>query len=297
MAPKVSVLVVGWNDRKYIGDCLASVLDQDMPREDYEVFYCDNASTDDSVAIVQERCPQVKILQMGKNLGYPAAMNEGLKHCTAPRCLMLSSDTVVPRGWLREMMRPMDEDPSIKVTHAAMVIPGDPGYDEGLARRAKPAYAAYHDVSRYTIIRPIWTSTSAAPVETLHVAGANALLDLSIMPELEYMLDGDFFLDGDEVDLGYRVNLLGYKVVAVPAAAYYHRHPFNVKMTLTKRLVNRLLRLQRNKFIIYYKACHLAEFLAMLPLLLTLGSLKVLAYPGRFTLWPRVRNSLGLLLV
>ena len=290
-----SVIIVSFNDEDLIADCLTSVLDQDIPIDRYEVIVVDNDSKDRTVEIICEQFPHVVLIESKTNLGYPAGMNKGLEFAHAPRVVMLSSDTVVPHTWLSSLMRPMDEDSAIKVTHSAMVIPGDPGYHEGLASRVMPENAAYHELSRLGLVEPHWVSTSSAPIPTLHIAGASAALEISILPEIGgYMLEGDYFLDCDEIDLGFRVNSLGYKVMAVPAAAYYHRHPFNISMKLTRKLVARLIRLERNKAITFYKNMHTLEFLACLPILLFGGALKPLVYADRFSTVQLIINILGL---
>ena len=290
-----SVIIVSFNDEELIADCLSSVLDQDIPNDQYEVIVVDNDSKDRTVEITSEQFPSVVLIKSEINLGYPAGMNKGLEFAHAPRVVMLSSDTVVPHNWLSSLMRPMDEDSTVKVTHSAMVIPGDPGYHEGLASRVLPESAAYHELSKLGLVEPRWVSTSTGPIPTLHVAGACAALELSILPELGgYMMDGDYFLDCDEIDLGFRVNSLGYKVMAVPAAAYYHRHPFNVSMKLTPKLMARLLRLERNRAITFYKNMHTLEFFACLPILIFGGALKPLVYADRFSPVQLIINILGL---
>jgi len=290
-----SVIIVSFNDESLIADCLSSVLDQDIPGDQYEVIVVDNDSKDRTVEIIRSEFPSVILVESRINLGYPAGMNKGLEIARAGRVVMLSSDTVVPRGWLSALMRPMDEDPSVKVTHAAMVIPGDPGYEDGLPTRLFPAYAAYHDMSKLGVIVPIKVATSHPPIRTLHIAGASAALDTSILSELGgYMMDADFFLDCDEIDLGFRVNSLGYQVLAVPAAAYYHRHPFNTNAKLTRRMATRLLRLQRNKALAFYKNMHVLEWLACLPIYLFGGALKPLVYGERYSLWQLIINIIGL---
>jgi GT2 family glycosyltransferase len=152
-------------------------------------------------------------------------------------------------------------------------------------------------MTRLSIIKPYWVPSDSEPVQTLHVAGASAALDLSILDEIGgYLLDGDYYLDCDEIDLGFRVNALGYKVLAVPRAAYYHRHPFNTQVNLgnIRKKAGRLLRLQRNKVVTFYKNLYLSEFLAFLPVILFGGPLKIMAYASRFS-WPqRIVNMLGL---
>jgi GT2 family glycosyltransferase len=292
---RASVIVVSFNEARLIRDCLGSVFDQDIERTEYEVIVVDNASTDETVEIIHREFPDVVVISSPINLGYPAGMNLGLQSARSGRIVMLSTDTVVPRGWLSALLAPMDDDPSVKVTHAAMVIPGDPGYGDGLAARRTPAHAAYHDLSRLGLVEPHWVSTSAAPIPTLHVAGASAAFERAILPELgNYMMDGDFFLDCDEIDFGLRVNSLGYKVLAVPAAAYYHRHPFNTKMTLNRRMAARLIRLERNKALAFYKNLHTTEWLACLPILLFGGALKPLVYAERFSIPQLIFGTIGL---
>ncbi|MER3545314.1 MAG: hypothetical protein C4311_12120 [Chloroflexota bacterium] len=294
---KASVLIVGYNESKLILDCIGSVLDQDLPRDEYEVIFVDNGSHDNSAELVQTHYPEVTVIRLMPNVGYPAGNNAGLKYVNGPRVVMLSADTVVPRTWLRELLGPMDADSQVKVCHAAMVIPGDPGYEEGLATRATPKAAAYHDMTRLGFIKPTWVATESDPVQTLHVAGASAALDLSILDEIGgYLLDGDYYLDCDEIDLGFRVNALGYKVLAVPRAAYYHRHPFNTQVNLKniRTRARRLLRLQRNKFITFYKNLYLSEFLLYLPVVLFGGPFKIRAYASRFSGPQRILNMLGL---
>lgn len=292
---QATVIIVSFNDETIINDCLKSVLDQDFPRDQYEVIVVDNASKDRTVELIRSGYSEVKLIESPVNLGYPAGMNKGLEVAQAKRVVMLSSDTVVPHGWLSALLRPMDEDSMVKVTHAAMVIPGNPGYSEGLAARTKPEYATYHDMSRHGLIVPINVATTDPPILTLHVAGASAALDTSILPELGgYMMDGDFFLDCDEIDLGFRVNSLGYKVLAVPAAAYYHRHPFNTNAKLSRRMATRLLRLQHNKALAFYKNMHNLEWLACLPIFLFGGALKPLVYRERYSLKQLFFNIVGL---
>jgi GT2 family glycosyltransferase len=222
-------------------------------------------------------------------------MNLGLKYCQAQKVIMLSADTVVPPTWLQALLKPFENDPMVKCTHAAMVIPGDPGYEEDLAKRVTPARAAYHDMSSFGLIEPHWVDTSAPPIPTLHIAGANTALDISILKELGgYMMDGDFFLDCDEIDLGFRVNSAGYKVLAVPAAAYFHRHPFNTAAKLTSKSARRLLRLQRNKALVFYKNLHTLEWIAILPIYFFGGAMKPLVYARRYPLPRLVMMVLGL---
>ena len=161
-----SILIVCYNEEKMIVDCLSSVLDQDVPRDSYEVIVVDNASKDRTVEIVRDQFPSVVLLTLETNIGYPAGMNKGLELAHAQRVIMLSADTLVPCGWLTALLQPMNEDPDVKVTHAAMIIPGDPGYEAALASRQTPPMAAYHEISRLGLIEPHWDPTLPGGIPT-----------------------------------------------------------------------------------------------------------------------------------
>jgi len=75
--PKVSIIILNWNGKKYLNGCLASILDQKYPN--YDIILVDNGSTDDSVEFVKKRYPEVKIIELDKNYGVPGGYNIGIR--------------------------------------------------------------------------------------------------------------------------------------------------------------------------------------------------------------------------
>ena len=98
--PIASVIVVAYNDRKYLEACLSSVLDQDMPREDYEVIYADNASTDGSADFVAERFPSVRVLRFDRNYGFTEGNNRAAAAAKGRYVGFQNADTIAHRRWL-----------------------------------------------------------------------------------------------------------------------------------------------------------------------------------------------------
>ncbi|MCS7316675.1 MAG: glycosyltransferase family 2 protein, partial [Bryobacteraceae bacterium] len=107
--PDVSVVIVSYNTRKLLHDCLSSVL-EDARRSGLavEVIVVDNASTDGSPDWVAQHFPQVCLLRSSENLGYSAGSNLGIWRSRGRHVLLLNSDTVIRPGALREMCSKLD---------------------------------------------------------------------------------------------------------------------------------------------------------------------------------------------
>lgn len=94
MKPDVAILIVTYNSAEQIGPCLESVFAPGRRLRE-EVVVVDNGSTDDTVARIRERFPQVKLIQPGANLGFAAGVNLAARHATADYFLLLNPDTVL----------------------------------------------------------------------------------------------------------------------------------------------------------------------------------------------------------
>jgi hypothetical protein len=103
--PRVSVVVLGFNEKRYLENCLSAVLDQDFPREQYEVLFVDNASSDGSSMWVKEHFPDVEVVRLEQNLGFGGGNNRGAEQAQGDLVAFLNADTVVHRGWLSGMAR------------------------------------------------------------------------------------------------------------------------------------------------------------------------------------------------
>lgn len=92
-APALSIIIVNWNTRELLADCLRSVY-ATLEGLSGEVFVVDNASSDGSATMVRERFPQTCLVENGRNLGYARANNQALDRCRGRYALLLNSDTL-----------------------------------------------------------------------------------------------------------------------------------------------------------------------------------------------------------
>src|SRR3989304_303767 len=102
--PLASVIILGYNGREYVEECLSSVLDQDLPLDQYEGLYVDNGSHDGSSALVRQRFPQARVMELDRNYGYAEGNNIGFRATSGEFAVFLNQDTVVHRSWLRELV-------------------------------------------------------------------------------------------------------------------------------------------------------------------------------------------------
>jgi GT2 family glycosyltransferase len=262
--PVASIIVLAHNDKRYLGACLGSLLDQDMPREDYEIIYADNASTDGSADFVSERFPDVKLLCFEKNYGFAEGNNRAAAAARGRYVAFENADTIAHRRWLPELIRALESDPQVKACHPAGLPLNYGGYHE---RTAPLEIGVMCDLTRYGYVDFTETKLNGDAVQTLHAAGGSVLVDSEIFDELKYYFDPTYFIYNEDTDLGLRINNLGYTVVFVPSAAVYHERAPSRRTALNMNSLQMTFLATRNRFITYYKNMHGLEFVLALPLL------------------------------
>src|SRR5438128_1461134 len=127
MPPFVSIIIVNYNGRRYLDDCLPALLKQIYPRERWEVVLVDNASTDGSVDHVRAQYPWVRLIPMRTNLGFAGGNNEGFRHCRGEFIALLNNDTVVTPGWLEALVEELGQDPQLGGCTSKMLFRDEPG--------------------------------------------------------------------------------------------------------------------------------------------------------------------------
>lgn len=267
--PIASVIVVAYNDRKYLEGCLSSLLDQDMPAEDYEVIYADNASTDGSADYVAARFPEVRILRFDRNWGFTEGNNRAAEAASGRYIAFQNADTVAHRRWLTELVKAMESDPQIKACFPAGMPLNLGGYHEREAPIEKGMMCELTPSGRVGLtLVPL----NGKPVPTLFIVGGSFLIDAGIIAELKYYFDPSYFIYNEDTDLGLRINNLGYKVVFVPSAFIYHEQHPSRRLGFNRKSLRRAYLVIRNRFITFYKNMYTLEYLLAIPLLF-MGSL------------------------
>jgi len=263
----VNVIVLSHNGRRYLDACLRSVLDQDFPRDLYEVVLVDNGSTDGSADYVEQHYPQVQVVRLDRNYGCAEGVNRALPYVQSRYLGFLNQDCVVHRRWLSELLQALKSDPQARLAHSNTIFPWWPEYvyqeRERLVDRAYVCDVTTFGIHDYRVV-PV--TINSQPIPTLGAHCGAAMIDLSVIDELGYLADTDFFCYAEDLDLALRINALGYKVLFVPKSVAYHAVDWRIK--LNWRSLRKALWSTRNTILAFYKLSYVLEFIVLLPLIL-----------------------------
>jgi GT2 family glycosyltransferase len=205
---KLSVVIVSYNVRSYLDQCLQSVM-KALEGIDGEVFVVDNASSDDTMAVLPGRYPWVHFIANGENIGFARANNIAIRQSAAEYVLLLNPDTTVADHTLRDALKFMDEHP--KAGGAGVMMHNEDDTVAPESRRAIPtpwisALKMLGFSDRYYMSHLPWDQPCSIEV----ISGAFCLLRKSALDKIG-LLDEDFFMYGEDIDLSYRLLKGGYE--------------------------------------------------------------------------------------
>ncbi len=219
----VSIIILTWNQRDLTRDCLASLAQMDYPADRLQLIVVDNGSTDDSVARIRAKFPDVKIIETGINLGYAGGNNVGIRHALAAGAeavCILNNDVTVEPGFLPPLLAALQSGPDVGiVTPLVAEGTGDDGRVWALGSTVNPRTAA---VNRCCAGEPLDAWREREPFEVETASGAAMLVRREVFERVG-LLDEDFFLYFEEVDWCLKVRRAGYRILAVPASVVWHK--------------------------------------------------------------------------
>src|SRR3990170_4091559 len=216
--PYVSILVLNYNGREHLAACLDSLAQLDYPLDRREVLLVDNGSTDGSPAWVRDQFPQVNVVELGQNYGFAEGNNRGAAAARGEVVAFLNSDTRVDARWLRELVEPLTgADRTLAATASKMLDWEGRAVDFPVYATLLGMPYASREARRYR--RPDDYDISH---EVLFASGGAMAIRRAVFLEAGGF-DSDFFMYHEDVDLGWRLWLQGYRVVYVPTALVYHK--------------------------------------------------------------------------
>lgn len=199
---KLSIVIVSYNVRNYLEQCLQSVK-QAFDGIEGEVFVVDNRSDDDSVETVRANYPWVRLIVNQENMGFSRANNIAIREACGEYVLLLNPDTIVEKDTLREVLGFMEEHP--KAGGAGVMMHNADGSLAPESRRALPTpwvscLKMLGFSKRYYMSHLPWDKPGRIEV----ISGAFCFLRRKALDEVG-LLDEDFFMYGEDIDLSYRL--------------------------------------------------------------------------------------------
>ena len=218
---KVAIVILNWNGAKMLRQYLPSVLL--YSRDEAVVYVADNASTDESVPLLRAHFPEVKLILFDKNWGFAEGYNRALAQIEADYYLLLNSDIEVTHHWLTPLLEFMDTHQEVAACQPKLLSMADRDMFEYAG-----ASGGFLDRYGYPFCRGRVFSTVErddgqydTPSDVLWATGATLLVRARIYNKVGG-LDNRFFAHCEEIDMCWRIRLLGYRVCCLPESVVYH---------------------------------------------------------------------------
>ena len=219
--PTVSIIIVTWNALPLLKQCLPSVVATDF--DSFEIILADNASEDGSAEWVKKEYPDVKVVTHPENWAFCKGNNEAIPHAQGEYIVLLNNDVEVTPGWLSPLVDTMNRTPEIAAVqpkllqytdrHKFEYAGGSGGYMDQYGypfTRGRIFFTMEEDQGQYDDEREIFWATGAA-----------VMFRQSALDEVG-LLDEQFFMHMEEIDLCWRLRRAGYRICANPQSIVFH---------------------------------------------------------------------------
>ena len=210
-----TVIIVNWNGEVFLERCLAALMNQTV--KSHEIIFVDNASSDRSIEIV-DRFPSVRVLEQEQNTGFARGNNLAIAAASSETewIVLLNPDAFPEPRWLEELLAAAHCNPGFDAFGSKLVVAADPGVLDG-------AGDVYH------VSGLVWRMGHGAPVassveqarEVFSPCAAAAMYRRNALREVGGF-DEDYFCYVEDVDLGFRLRLAGYRCLYVPLSVAHH---------------------------------------------------------------------------
>jgi GT2 family glycosyltransferase len=219
--PFISVIIPNWNGAVHLPTCLGSLRRQTYPR--VEVIVADNNSHDGSVSLMEREYPEVRLLVLEENLGFTGGVNAGIEAARGEILAILNNDTEADPQWLEELCAALERHPEAGSVTSKILL-----FDE---RNVFNSAGDLYSIEGLPVNRGVWEEDRGQfdeEEEVFSPCGGACAIRRSVLDDLasrgqQGPFDDDFFSYCEDVDLGWRAQLAGYRCFYVPKAVIYHR--------------------------------------------------------------------------
>ncbi len=218
MNPLVSIIIVNWNSKDNLKECLNSL--KNIKYSNYEIILVDNNSSDGSLDLVAEKFPRVRVVRSDKNLGFAGGNNLGFKDSKGEFILFLNNDTLITKDFLTELILYIRKRTDVGIVQPKILFHRPGTYLHHKVNSVgsfilRSGFLFHLDYGREDIKREI-------PYEAFSAYGACFLTRRKIIEEIG-LFDPDYFAYFEETDFCQRVLLNGYKIMIIPSTFIYHK--------------------------------------------------------------------------
>lgn len=238
--PDLAIIIPNWNGKHHLQGCFESLNRLAYPGE-IEIILVDNGSIDGSVEFVRKRFPRVKVLENASNTGFAPACNQGADSTRTPIVAFLNNDMRVEPSWATELVKPIVEGRA-RCTGSLIL-----SWDGSVVNYAGGG-TNFHGIGMQIGINDPEIGKYKTECETLFPCGGAMAIDRKLLLECGGF-DHDYFAYYEDVDLGWRLWVIGEKVLYVPSSVSYHHHSATSRRVDVHRI--RLLQIRNPLYTIF----------------------------------------------
>ena len=210
----VSILILNYNGKEYLYNCLTSVLSQTY--QDFEVIIFDNCSTDGSIDYVTEKIndKRVKVISSERNLGFAGGNNEALKHASGDMIVLLNNDTVVEKEWLSELVKCLSESINAGMVQSLVITEGIP----------LQYYKKNGTINLFGHnIMEVFEINENGVGEIFQVNGCSLIIKRELLNKLGGLFPEEYFAYAEDTYLSFKVKFAGYKIYHNAKSVVQHK--------------------------------------------------------------------------
>jgi len=240
--PSVSIVLVNLNGCHHFERLFESLRAVNYPPDLIEIIMVDNASVDGSLQWLDKHAPDARVIQCRQNHGFAGGVNAGVEAGSGEVVVLLNTDMRVEPKWLRELVSPISSGEAECTSSMTLSWDGKVVNFGGSAMN-------FHGIGWQVGMGDPDIDRYRSPCDTLFACGGSMAVRRDVYEDVG-RLDEDFFAYYEDVDFGFRLWVLGYRVLYVPTSVAYHHH-----MSTSRRIdVHKIRLLQmRNPLWVIYK--------------------------------------------
>lgn len=212
---EITVVIPNYNGMKYLPDCISALEQQEAGTPDFAVLVVDNGSTDGSVGYLQENSSRIQTIYLTENTGFCHAVNVGIAASRAPYVILLNNDTKVYPGFVNALYGAITKNPRIFSVSSQMLMWDRPDLLDDAGDRYCVFGWAYARGKGRT------ASDFDKPAEVFSACGGASIYRKRLFEEIGLFDEGHFaYLE--DLDIGYRARIYGYRNTYEPGAKVLH---------------------------------------------------------------------------
>ncbi len=222
---KVAVIILNWNGTALLRRYLPTVI-EGTDDAVADVIVADNGSTDESLRVLEQEFPQVKVLPLGENHGFAQGYNLAIGQTMYPYTVLLNNDVRTPRGWLNPLLDYMEAHPGVGAVMPKLLHDREDGKAMFEYAGAAGGYIDCHGYPYcrgriFEYVEPDSGQYDDGPKSVFWATGACLMVRSRLYQDVGG-LDKDFFAHMEEIDLCWRIRLAGNELMMVPSSRVYH---------------------------------------------------------------------------